>query len=114
MARNTATRDRDRAALARTKPACAICGQAIDYTLRYLDGQHGAKCRRTDCTGCVPHPMRFEADHIIPLGPNPTPERIAQLDVLSNKQATHRTCNSKKRARLVAPVVRRSGSLPPL
>lgn len=105
--RNSAQRDRDRAALARTKPACAICGAPIDYTLRYLDGQHGAKCRRPDCTGCVPHPMRFEADHKVPLaqgGP----------DTLDNKQATHRSCNSAKRARLVAPVVRRSGSLPPL
>ena len=109
--RSTTQRDKDRATIARGKPACAICGAAIDYTLSVIEGQHGAKCQRPDCLGCVPHPMRFEADHIIPLGPNPTPERIAQLDVLSNKQATHRKCNSAKRARLVAPIVRRSGSL---
>jgi 5-methylcytosine-specific restriction endonuclease McrA len=103
-ARNSSQRDRDRAALARSRPACAICGQPIDYSLRWLEGEHGAKCRRPDCTGCVPHPMRFEADHIVPLAKGGT-------DTLANKQATHRKCNSTKRARIVAPIVRRSGSL---
>jgi len=84
--RNTATRDRDRARIARDKPACHVCGSSIDYTLPHLD------------------PMSFVVDHVIPLakgGP----------DVIENKKAAHRECNSKKRARLVAPIVRRSGTL---
>lgn len=63
--RNTATRDRDRAAIRRTKPPCGICEQEIDYTL------------------VSPDPMSFEVDHIIPVakgGP----------DELANKQAAHR------------------------
>jgi hypothetical protein len=40
--------------------------------------------------------MSFEVDHIIPLGQSPTPERIAELDVLANKQAAHRKCNREK------------------
>lgn len=102
--RDTTQRNRDRATIARTKPACAICGQPIDYTLRYLADEHGPKCQRPDCNGCKPHPLRFEADHIIPLA-------RGGRDELSNKQATHRQCNSTKRARLIAPIVRRSGSL---
>lgn len=106
-ARNSAQRDRDRAILAHTRASCAICGQPIDYSLTVLADQHGAKCRRPDCKGCVPHPMRFEADHAVPLARGGT-------DTLDNKQATHRRCNSKKRARTVAPIVRRSNTLPPL
>ena len=50
------------------------------------------------------HPRSFTADHVIPLA-------RGGADTLANKQAAHRECNSKKRARLVAPIVRRSGSL---
>src|SRR5690349_10907709 len=78
MTRNTTTRDRHRAAIARGKPDCALCFEPIDYTLKY------------------PDPMSFVVDHIIPLGKNPTPERIAALDVISNKQAAHNTCNRAK------------------
>ena len=63
--RNTTKRDRDRAAIRRTKPPCGICLEPIDYTLRSLDS------------------MSFEVDHVIPLakgGP----------DELANKQAAHR------------------------
>jgi 5-methylcytosine-specific restriction endonuclease McrA len=63
--RNTATRDRDRAAIRRTKPPCGICEQPIDYTLK------------------SPDPMSFEVDHIIPLAKG-------GLDELANKQAAHR------------------------
>ena len=102
--RNSATRNRDRATIARTRPPCALCGDPIDYTLTYLPGEHGAKCTRPDCTGCRPHPMRYELDHIKPLD-------LGGLDVISNKQATHRKCNSTKRARAESPIVKRSGSL---
>ena len=102
--RDTTQRNRDRATLARTKAACAICGQPIDYTLTTIPNQHGPRCHNPQCPGCKPHPLRFEADHIIPLA-------RGGKDELSNKQTTHRQCNNRKRARLIAPIVRRSGSL---
>lgn len=86
MRRNTAQQDRDRKRIGHAKPACAICGNPIDYTLKW------------------PDPMSFVVDHIKPLHKGGT-------DTLANKQAAHNTCNSKKRARIVAPIVRRSGSL---
>lgn len=76
--RNTATRDRHRAAIRRTKPPCGICEQPIDYSLKW------------------PDLMCYVVDHIEPLGPDPSPERIAALDVLSNKQAAHHKCNRDK------------------
>ena len=104
MARHTTTRERIRSALKRSGAACHICGLPIDYSLTVIAGQHGAKCRRPDCQGCVPHPMRFEADHLVPLAKG-------GADTLENSRASHRQCNSAKRARLVAPIVKRSGSL---
>jgi 5-methylcytosine-specific restriction endonuclease McrA len=71
VTRNTATRDRDRNAIKRERPPCGICGGEIDYTLPYLD------------------PMSYVVDHVVPIvkgGP----------DTLDNKQAAHRSCNSRK------------------
>jgi 5-methylcytosine-specific restriction endonuclease McrA len=76
--RNTTTRDRDRKAIARTKPPCALCFEPIDYSLKW------------------PDPWCYVVDHVIPLGRNPSPETIAALDVLSNKQAAHNKCNRDK------------------
>jgi len=84
--RNSARRDQDRARIRAAKPNCHICGQAIDWDADWLD------------------PMSFVVDHVIPLAKNGP-------DTLANKAAAHRSCNSKKRARIVAPIVRRSGSL---
>lgn len=84
--RNSANRARDRARIARDKPACHICGKAIDYTLPHLD------------------PWSFVVDHVNAL-------KNGGSDLLSNKKAAHRECNSKKRARAFAPIVRRSGTL---
>jgi len=74
--------------IARGKPACHICGEPIDYTLPHLD------------------PKAFVIDHVVPLAKGGE-------DALSNVWAAHRLrgCNSTKRARLVAPIVRRSRSL---
>jgi 5-methylcytosine-specific restriction endonuclease McrA len=69
--RNTTQRDRDRAAIRRTKPPCGICDGEIDYTLHYLE------------------PMAYVVDHIMPLSKG-------GADELSNKQAAHRACNRAK------------------
>ena len=84
--RNSALRNKHRARVARDKPACHICGKAIDYRLPHLD------------------PWSFVLDHVKPL-------KLGGSDTLDNKAAAHRECNSKKRARMIAPIVRRSGSL---
>ena len=84
--RNTTTRDKHRAQIARGHPPCAICGQPIDYSLHFLD------------------PMAYVVDHVIPFakgGP----------DTIANKQAAHRACNRSKGDRDVAPIIRRSGAL---
>ena len=86
MKRSSAQRDRLRRAIARSKPACHICGEAIDYSLPHLD------------------PKAFVIDHVVPL-------IRGGSDTIDNVKAAHRDCNSAKRARVVAPIVRRSGSL---
>jgi len=84
--RNTTLAKQWRARIKKTKPACHICGEAIDYTLPYLNDK------------------AFVIDHVIPL-------TKGGADAFENIRAAHRDCNSKKRGRLVAPIVRRSGSL---
>ena len=87
--RNTATRDRHRAIIRRGEPPCALCGEPIDYTLKY------------------PDLLSYTVDHIVPIGRNPTPERMAELDVISNKQPAHFKCNRDKWDRVaVAPGAR--------
>ena len=86
MTRDSTLRNRQRQSIARSKPACHICGRPIDYTLHYLD------------------PGAYVIDHVVPLAKG-------GADDASNLKAAHRSCNSTKRARLVAPIVRRSGSL---
>ncbi|WP_152970144.1 HNH endonuclease signature motif containing protein [Frigoribacterium sp. RIT-PI-h] len=84
--RGSAQDKKDRARIKAIRAACHICGEAIDYEAGWLD------------------PRSFVVDHVIPLakqGP----------DTMANKAAAHRACNSKKRARLVAPIIKRSGSL---
>lgn len=75
VARNTATRDRDRAVIRRGRPPCHLCGLDIDYTLR------------------TPDPGSFEVDHIVPLS-------RGGLDELANKAASHLACNRAKSASL--------------
>ena len=85
MKRNIAQLRKDRARIAKAKPNCAICGKAIDYKLKW------------------PDPQCYVVDHIIPLVKG-------GRDDLTNKQPAHATCNSTKRARDYAPIIRRSGS----
>ena len=84
--RNSSQANQDRKTIRATKANCHICGKAIDYTLKW------------------PDPWCFVADHVVPL-------HRGGVDHISNKKAAHNTCNSKKRARLVSPIIRRSGSL---
>ncbi|MGF3055621.1 HNH endonuclease [Microbacterium sp. YY-01] len=84
--RNEHLRQRHRTIIARTKPPCAICGKPIDYTLHW------------------PDPWCYVVDHIKPIHHGGT-------DTLNNKQPAHNHCNSKKRARKHAPIIKRSGSL---
>ena len=87
MARSTVLRDRHRRLIARHEPPCALCGQPIDYTLRW------------------PDPMSFVVDHRTPLN------RGGQ-DIIDNKQPAHRSCNRAKSDRLDGgPVLRRSAAL---
>jgi len=84
--RNTTQQDRHRARHRATRSACAICGEAIDYTLQW------------------PDPRSFVVDHIIPIAKG-------GAHTFDNTQPAHADCNSKKRARLVAPIIKRSGAL---
>lgn len=84
--RNSTLARRHRAHIAKGKPNCHICGKPIDYSLPYLD------------------PWSFVVDHVKPFA-------TSKDDTLANKKAAHRECNSKKRAREFAPIVRRSGTL---
>lgn len=79
-------RDRHRAAIARTKPPCHICGEPIDYTLPWT------------------HPRAYVVDHIIPLARGGS-------DTLSNCAAAHKDCNRLKADKDYAPIIRRSGSI---
>jgi len=85
-ARNTSIRDRHRASIRAKKLPCALCGEPIDYTLRYPD---------LDC---------FVVDHIVPID-------LGGPDTIDNKQPAHNRCNRAKSNRLESPVLRRSGSL---
>jgi 5-methylcytosine-specific restriction endonuclease McrA len=84
--RNAARAKRFRSAISRAKPACHICGLPILWDADHRD------------------PKSFVIDHVIPL-------HKGGADELHNIKAAHRDCNSKKRARIVAPIIRRSGSL---
>lgn len=84
--RNTTTRDNHRRTIARTQPPCGICGEPIDYTLKY------------------PHKESFVSDHIVPLA-------LGGSDDLPNKQAAHNKCNREKSDKPHGGVIKRSGSL---
>jgi 5-methylcytosine-specific restriction endonuclease McrA len=64
-ARDGSKAKRFRSIIARSKPACHICGLPINYTLPYLD------------------PMAFVIDHVIPL-------HKGGEDALPNIRAAHR------------------------
>lgn len=69
---NGARRRAIRARLLATQDACALCGKAIDKSLR------------------TPHPMSAEVDEIVPVSRGGDP-----LDI-RNCQLVHRVCNQRK------------------
>ena len=85
--RSTTQRDRDRAAIRRSGAPCYLCGEPIDYSLRW------------------PDPWCFTVDHVVPIdagGP----------DHISNKAAAH-WCHNRAKGKRVdgGPTIRRSGSI---
>ena len=84
--RNTTIRDNHRRTIARTQPPCWICGEQIDYTLKY------------------PHKRSFVVDHIVAL-------HRGGADTLENKAAAHAECNREKSNKPHATTLKRSGSL---
>lgn len=84
--RNTTQQARYRARHRATQAACHICGQPINYNLKW------------------PDPMCFVVDHLTPIAKGGT-------HTFDNTAAAHNHCNSKKRAREHAPIIRRSGAL---
>lgn len=84
--RSKSLQNKARAIIAKSKSACHICGRPIDYSLKW------------------PDPMCFVVDHIVAIANGGS-------DHISNKAASHNLCNSKKRARVYAPIIKRSGTL---
>lgn len=68
---STTDRDRLRKQVARGKPPCHLCGEAIDYTLK------------------TPHPDSYELDHVRPLNRGGT-------HTIDNAAPSHRRCNRDK------------------
>lgn len=90
---------------------CALCGGWIDPTLTTIPGRHGPRCRREDCPGCVPHPLRGEVDEDVPVSRGGSPTS------LDNCHLMHRACNQWKSDRTLAEarlalVERRAGNAP--
>ena len=85
--RNTSLRDKHRAAIAKTRPPCWICGEDIDYEAHHLD------------------PRSFTIDHVVPLAAGGT-------ETLDNCRAACRSCNRAKSDKAYAPdIIKRSGTL---
>ena len=91
--RNSAMQNRMRQHVKRTGGNCHICGQPIDYDLPYY--QPGSR---------RPNPDAYVADHVNPI------DNGGAHDTTNAKPA-HWRCNSTKRARTTAPIVKRSGAL---
>lgn len=73
---------------------CHLCGEPVDKSLTIDWGKHGRRCKGDGCPGCVPHSMRAEVDHIIPIskGGDPYARSMARL--------SHRKCNRAKGAKM--------------
>lgn len=91
--RNSTMQARMREHVRRRGGNCHICGQPVDYTIPYyIPGTR------------KPNPEAYVADHDVPL-------HKGGAHNTSNAKPAHWRCNSKKRARLYAPIIKRSGAL---
>lgn len=87
MARNSGIQKRNRTIIRARRLPCALCGQAIDYGLKY------------------PDPRAFTVDHVVPLSRGGT-------DSLTNLVPAHFSCNrAKSNGPDPAKVIKRSGSV---
>ena len=94
--RSSTRRDAHRKAIARSRAACHICGQPIDYDLPSTD------------------PMSFVVDHVIPLAKGGSDDDHDNLKPAHHDvpcEVCGQRCNRSKGARLIAPIVKRSGAL---
>jgi len=91
--RNSTMQARMREHVRRIGGNCHLCGRPIDYELPYY--MPGTR---------TPNPDAYVADHDIPI------IKGGRHD-LTNAKPAHYSCNSKKRGRLIAPIIRRSGAL---
>ena len=86
--RDSTVRDRARAKLRKEGRPCHICGRPVDYSRPWS----------------AQDPLCFEADHVVPL-------EKGGADTVENFAPSHRGCNSQKRAKYNAPIIKRSGAL---
>lgn len=84
--RSKALQNMHRVRIAKTRSACHICGQPIDYTLKWPDS------------------MSFVVDHVVPISRGGS-------DEIGNKRASHAVCNARKQASPESPNLKRSGTL---
>lgn len=75
---------------------CALCDKPVDKSLRFTAGEHGPKCSRLDCKGCVPDPMSGEVDEDLPRSRGGSPYDR------KNCRLMHRGCNNWKGKRTIA------------
>lgn len=69
---------------------CALCDKPVDKSLTFLAGQHGKRCSKPDCLGCIPDSMRGEVDEDIPRARGGSPY------ARKNCRLMHRRCNQWK------------------
>ena len=98
---NSTARNRVVARVKREESTCWICKEEVDLTLGFQFGKHGAKCRKPDCRGCVPDPMRAEIDEVIPISRGGSPYDR------KNCRLAHRICNQRRGNKII-------GQLPPI
>ena len=73
--------ERNKKRIYSTQRVCGICGQPVDFSLRY------------------PHPLSPCIDHIVPINKGGHPSDIANL------QLAHWTCNRQKADKIIRPKV---------
>ncbi|WP_185715040.1 hypothetical protein [Gulosibacter macacae] len=84
---------------------CALCGGIVDKSLGMIAGEHGPRCAKPECAGCVPHPMRGEVDEDLPRARGGSPLERANVALM------HRSCNQEKGTRTIEEeLARRAGT----